>query len=248
MGSELINISETDYRALEVESFSSLKYLLKGPKHYFAMKKTPFKGSSSTDFGTAIHHLLQGHKDWVAFMNKTNKEKYAEFEADFMLKTQGEGVILQLAFKPKFEAIEKVLEEKPKIIDFLKRFQYEIAFTGEFNGVKLKGKVDGVENKPNIPIITGEIKTIGQGTCLEDFRRICYQRDYDMQAYMYMQLAGSTRHYFFIISTSEPFTIDVHPASDAFLESGKRKLENAVELYKRYVINKEPYDEEYEEL
>lgn len=256
MGSELKDISEADYRALEVESFSSLKYLLKGPKHYFVMKKTPFKGSSSTDFGTAIHHLLQGNKDYVAFMNKTNKEKYEEFKWEFMLKTKQEGVILQQSYKAKFDAIEKAFQDKPNIVELIKTFAYESAFVDEFNGVKLKGRIDGIKpldlkertsNKDCI-IQTLEIKTYGQGCGLDDFRRLAYQRDYDMQAYMYTLFSGSSIHYFVAISTSEPFTIDIHPASDEFLGSGMNKLIKATNAYKRYVINKEPYDAEYEEL
>ncbi len=264
MGSELKDISEHDYRALEIESFSSIKNLLKGPKYYFEMKQKPFKGNSSTDFGTAIHHLLQGHKDWVAFMNKTNKEKYAEFEAEFMPTTQGEGVILQQSYKAKFEAIEQAFLSKPNIVEFIKQFEFEKAFTGEYDGVKLKGRVDGVKvvekgrevfgypSKVSMgyepdKIYTLEIKTYGQGAGLDDFRKIAYARHYDLQAAMYMLFAGSSRHYFVALSTSEPYMVDIHPASQEFIDSGMQKLKRVTALYKKYIINKEPYDE-YEEL
>ena len=72
------NISESEYRALPIESYSSLKYLLSSPKDFLYYKNNPFKGSNSTLLGTAIHHYLQGNRHLVAFstIDKRKKEMY----------------------------------------------------------------------------------------------------------------------------------------------------------------------------
>lgn len=243
MGSILTNISEKDYRALEAESFSSIKALLKGPKEYFYYKETPFKGNVATDFGTAIHHLLQGNKHLIGFCNRTNKTAFTEYEKIHMETVGEEGIILSLSYKDKFEAIEKAFRNEIQIPEIVSLFAYEVALEAMVEDVRIKGKVDGLANGSIL-----EIKTYGQGSGLEDFRRIAYSRHYDMQAYMYCMLSNSTKHYTLAVSTSEPYSIGMYMASEEYLDSGRKKFAIALARYKKYVVNKESYETQFEEL
>lgn len=242
MGSQIVGLSDKEYRSLEAESFSSLKNLVKRAKDYFYYKDKPFTGNAATDFGTAIHLLLQGQENYVTFMNKSSKG-YEEFKQEHTEKTKGEGVILQQGYLVKFNEIHNELKKAAEILDFVTKFKYEIGFQGVYEGISLKGKVDGL-NETSIL----EIKTYGQGSGLDDFRRLAYLRHYDMQAYMYCMLSGRNKHYTLAISTTAPFTVSLHPASEEYLESGRQKFLKVIDKYKKYVINKEPYEDKWEEL
>jgi hypothetical protein len=244
---ELNFVTDSDYRSLDRESFSSIKYLLESPAIYWHYKEKPFKGSPSALLGTCVHHYLQGNKHLVAFnyLNriKKNEEEILKQEKEFFEKVGSEGVIAPGSFQEKLEKIEQNFLNNKTAISLLKGSVFEKAFLFEINEVGLKGKVDFITENNEIV----EIKTSGQATDVNAFREEALQRNYDLQAYFYLTATGASKHYFIIVNTNDPYRIMVHPTSQKFIESGKKKAFIATERYKKYILGKEEWANDFVE-
>lgn len=243
MEKKIEDLPEVEYRAYKRESFSSIKYILKSPIDFLYYKDKPFKGSNASLLGTCVHHYIQGNKQLVAFNEltkiKKNAEAIAEFEKTFKESTNGEGVIVPKSFEPKLEQIMINFNAHKSARKKLHDATIEKAFLFEINGVELKGKVDILREDE-----VGEIKTSSQAKTLLEFREEAYDRDYDMQAYFYMQASGKKRHFFIVVNTVEPFNVMVYTTSPEMIESGRKKAYEATDRYRKYILAKQEWNEE----
>lgn len=245
--SNLGNISESEYRSLPVESYSSLKHLLTSPKDFLYYKSNPFKGSNSTLLGTAIHHYLQGNRHLVAFsvVDKRKKEEYAKFVEEFKSIAGDEGIIVPASFEKILNAIMTNVNSNPKILKLLNNCKFEVPVISECLGIKFKAKVDGLGEDYVL-----EIKSSSRATDAKDFKDEALERDYDLQASMYLHATHTNSHYFIRVATVAPFSVDAYKSSHEFLMSGVKKMGIVVERYKKYIKNGEEWEEgiEYEEI
>lgn len=245
MTKDIESFSEKEYRAYERESFSSIKYILESPKSFLYYKEKPFQGSTSSLLGTCIHHFIQGNRHLVAFSNlskiKKNAEAIKEFEDNFRQTSGEDGIIVPASFEPKINSIMKNVNENSKVSKLLDKCEFEKAFLFEIDGVKLKGKVDGISKDYLL-----EIKSSSQATNALEFKEEAYDRNYDMQAYMYLRGSGIRDHYFIVVNTLEPFKVAIYKSSKEFLLSGEKKTKEAMRRYKKYILNKEVWDDSNE--
>lgn len=247
-----MTLSDKEYRSLPAESFSSIKYILDSPTTFLYYKNKPFKGSDATLLGTTIHHYLQGNKHLVAFsvIDKRKKEEYAKFEKEFLELAGEEGIIVPKSFEEKVSSVLVNLADNKKAIQLLDNCEFEIPYFFEVEGINLKGKVDGVNHKYLL-----EIKTSSQATTAYEFKEEAKDRHYDMQAAMYLLANNMTHqhsvpldHYFIVVNTVAPFKVSVYKSSKEFLKEGEKKLYEAIDRYKRYIINNEEYEDEVESI
>lgn len=248
-------LSEKEYRALPVESFSSIKYLLgpDGPKNFLYYKNKPFKGSDASLLGTTVHHYLQGNRHLVAFNNfpkigKAGKEAYAKFEAEFKELAGEEGIIVPKSFEEKVSTIMANYNSNAKAVQLVEACAFETPYFFKVDGVDLKGKVDGVNHEYML-----EIKTSSQAFTRQEYKEEAEERHYDMQAAMYLyaheQNTGvKLDHYFVVVNTAAPFKVAVYKSSPEFLKKGEKKLYEAVSRYKRYIIDGEEFEPEIESI
>lgn len=240
-------LSDKDYRALPIESYSSLKYLLTSPKDFLYYKSNPFKGSNSTLLGTAIHHYLQGNRHLVAFsvIDKRKKEEYAQFVKDFNELSGDEGIIVPASFEKTLNAIMKNVNDNPKVLKLLNECQFEVPVIAECLGIKYKAKVDGLGEDYVL-----EIKSSSRATNAQEFKDEALERDYDLQANMYLHATHRRSHYFIRVATTAPFSVDAYKSSHEFLVSGAKKMGVVAERYKKYIQNGEEWEEaiEFEEI
>jgi hypothetical protein len=240
-----------------MESFSSLKALLKNPKDYFFYKENPFKGNSSTTLGTAVHHIIQGQPDLVRVneINRTTRvgrEEYAIWEEEFKKVTHNEGVIITKSQK---EALDKCMDSFRNNIQATNilegcEFEQPLILDDVFNKVKFKGKVDGIDFVNNKVV---EIKTSSALTNAKDFSEGAKDMAYDMQAYMYTEMArkatgNNFEHYFIVVNTTAPFACKVYKSSSEFMQSGAKKYTKALQAYKKYVIDGATIEDPIEEI
>lgn len=253
----LASLKDSEYRAITRESFSSIKYILDSPKIYQHYKNKPFTGSSATLLGTAIHHYLQGNKHLVAFsvIDKRKKEEYAKFQIEFMELAGEEGIIVPKSFEEKTAFIMKNLNENEVALRLLGNCQFEVPYLFDLGGIPLKGKVDGVygQAQSDTPGYLLEIKTSSQATTALEFKEEAKERHYDMQAAMYLHAHDQKHmerleHYFIVVNTIVPFKVAVYKSSREFIKGGEKKLNEALHKYKTYIINKEEYFEDAEEI
>lgn len=100
---------------------------------------------------------------------------------------------------------------------------YEVPGIAEIAGVMWKGKADILNHSEKLIV---DLKTTSN---LADFRYSAKKYNYDSQAYIYKQLFG----YDMVFMAIDKITnqIGIYDCSDKFLETGKEKVEKAVEAY-----------------
>ena len=246
-------LSDKDYRAIDCESFSSIKYILDSPLEYYRQKATPFKGNSATDLGTAVHHYLQGNRHLVAVnpFKTTASPGFDEWKVEFIAKVGDEGIIITKSAEEKVNAIMTNFNANPFAIQLMEESEHEVPFFFEYNGVKMKGKVDGFTKGLKRVV---EIKTTGSCEDAWSFKQnAVIAKHYDMQAYGYLTGLGFSneqfelkeiKHYFISCLTKPPYSVTVYPLSVESFHRGENKLLRATSDYKRYIINKEEFTPE----
>lgn len=238
-------LSEAEYRAYPAESYSSIKHLLDSPQTFLYYKSKPFQGSDSTLLGTCIHHYIQGNRHLVAFnkikrTSKERKEEYAEFERTFKEAAGEEGILVPDSFEEKINSVMLNFNENAIATALVEDCIFEEPFLFEYNGVSLKGKLDGNKTFKRAVI---EIKTSSMATTAYEFKREAYDRDYDLQAFLYLQASRNKHHYFIVVNTVAPFKVTVYQSSEEFLESGRNKAQTVTNRYKKHIVNGEPFDD-----
>lgn len=261
-------LSEKEYRSFPAESFSSLKYILESPEAFLYYKNKPFKGNDSALLGTTVHNYLQGMKHLVAFntikrTSKERKEEYAQFEKDFLELAGEDGIIVPQSFEETLTNIMNNYHSNKKAVKIIESCEYEVPYFFRIKGLNLKGKVDGVcthngmteigMNGNSHPSYLLEIKTSSQATTALDFKEEAKERNYDMQAAMYLEAHRQLHeekldHYFVVVNTLAPYKVSIYKSSKEFLMEGERKLHEACDRYNRHIINQEPFEGDIETI
>lgn len=102
--------------------------------------------------------------------------------------------------------------------------QYEVPCIGEFFGVQFKGKADIITDDKIIDIKTS--------SGIDKFRSKAYAYNYDSQAFIYSSMFDKPFEFFVI--DKDTLQMKRFKCSDEFLESGMRKVERAVRVWKRF--------------
>lgn len=216
---EFKSLSEKEYRAYDLESYSSLKYLLSSVSAFIRAEETPFTGNEYTLLGTAIHNYLQGCKNLVKF------EPYIKCEID-----SEDLIVVPQSFKEKLDSILENLRNHAEVRSILESptVKFEVPYLGKFKSLEFKSKLDIVVNLQRV----GEIKTSSKANSLEIFRKEAYERHYDLQAAMYLKSSGAKEHFFIVVNTVYPYSVEYYPTSQIFINSGKVKLEKIERIYR----------------
>ena len=102
--------------------------------------------------------------------------------------------------------------------------KYEVPIVGKFYDVEFKGKAD---------IITADkIIDIKTSSNIDSFRKSAYMYNYDSQAFIYSSMFGLPFEFFVI--DKKTLQMKRFTCSDDFLESGMRKVDRAVKVWKRF--------------
>tara|TARA_R110000823_G_scaffold53592_1_gene131883 strand:- start:435 stop:1178 length:744 start_codon:yes stop_codon:yes gene_type:complete len=107
--------------------------------------------------------------------------------------------------------------------------EHERPGIGEIEGMMWKGKADIVNHYERLVI---DLKTTGD---ISKFRSSAFRYNYDSQAYIYRKIFGYDLIFIAIDKTTHQ--IGIFDCSDAFYESGKNKVQQAVEQYKLFYEN-----------
>ena len=244
----MTKLTDSEYRLIDCESFSSIKYLLDSPLEYRRNKVTPFTGSAATLLGTAIHHYLQGNRHLVAInpYKSTASEGFGEFKESFMESVGEDGVILPKSAEEKLNAIMMNFNANSFACDLMSKVEHEVPMFFEFNGVKLKGKGDG-----HITGLVSEVKSTGSCEDAWQFKQnAVIAKHYDLQAFMYLTgygyteeqfVAGDVKHYFIAALTRPPYTVNAYKLSYESYKRGEKKLYKVTSDYKKYIIRGEDF-------
>lgn len=114
---------------------------------------------------------------------------------------------------------------------------YEVPGIAEIAGAMWKGKADILNHSEKLIV---DLKTTSN---LADFRYSAKKYNYDSQAYIYKQLFGYDMVFMAIDKVTNQ--IGIYDCSDKFLETGKEKVEKAVEAYNLFYNDPDFVPENY---
>jgi len=110
--------------------------------------------------------------------------------------------------------------------------QFEVPAIKEIGGHLWKGKADIVANDMII-----DLKTT---TNIDEFKYSARRYNYDSQAWLYQKFFGVPMK--FIVVEKNSYKTGLFECSETFLEYGKQKVFNAIEVYEKFFVKEAPED------
>lgn len=214
---------------------------LQDDKHYYGAFGRKYLSNSNigtllsnpADFGKPQEEhlaMIQGRYFHVSMLEPEKLGEFDIVEASSrntkIYKEQSEGTLKLLAKEADQlnRAIKRMKDSELAKEIYHESAQYEVPNLGEFFGVTFKGKADIVTDDKIIDIKT--TNSIGK------FRSKAYMYNYDSQAFIYSCMFE--KPFEFHVIDKETMQMKVFKCSQEFYDSGMRKVERAVNVWKRF--------------
>lgn len=230
---------EEYYADREYLTNSSLKLLHKSPSLFYMWLrgKDANPSSAALDMGKAFHALsLENKEVFVGYEGTRRGKEYTAF-----CEENPEKIVLTQKDADTIYRMNDALRKCPEASELMEGGTPEVPATGEWNGIKIKGKADLVVDRDFSTEYLVDVKTTGGE--LSEFSRSARYMGYDQQAAIYCQLFGVERFYFVVITKSFPYDIGIYECSPAFLTMGVIKANEAIDKYKKLFLENDfnPY-------
>lgn len=221
-------------------SYSSMKHLLKSPKWFEYKRRNPDPETQALRDGNLVHTEILEPEKYQLFQfvdvstKNTNKWKLA-------VEKFGKAYTFTLKEKYMNNRIASAFLQNDRCVSFMQGADVEVPVIKSFNNIPVRGKADIY--KPGQYV--ADVKTTGDGLkdvqlksgdVVNQFKFTIDKYDYDLQAYLYTQMFDVPDFYWLVIDKSTT-DIGVFKASDQTLESGKLKLEAALQIYEAFFID-----------
>ena len=219
-------------------SSSNLKMLLKDTNQFYKEKilgeREPLKGAF-LDEGNYTHSLiLEPHlvpEEYIFFDgNRKAGKEWKAFEAEH--KDSGK-TILSNTQKIKVESWVESYKKRPEAVDLVEGADKEFSLFAEMLGVPLKVRADIINIEKGF---IADVKTTASDPDVDTFKFTVEQYGYDLSAALYTDLF-SRRYdkqfdFYFIVLGKRTHTCEVYKVSEATLGKGRKKVLDAVKIYK----------------
>jgi exodeoxyribonuclease VIII len=232
----ITNITETEYRKATGLSQSSLKEFLISPAHYLASTESTREPSRAMQFGTAFHaKVLQDNpEEHYAVKQKVDgrsKEGRA-YNEEFALANAGKIILDSEEHSKIISMTDSVMSNgfAGSLIQSLTN--KEFAVFGTNHGIRLKGLIDGYNEKDGIVI---DLKT-AEDASPAGFRKAIWDRGYALQQVHYSWLlknAGKpvNAFYFIAIEKEPPFAVGIYTINKDSLANAFKVWDNALDSF-----------------
>ena len=186
-------------------------------------------------FGRAFHcNILENEKfnDNISVYTGTRRGKAWE---EFQLANTNSTIITDKEFR----SIEKMREKLfsiPRVVNLLMGGVAETVncWVDGDTGVYCKGKADYIKTENDRKILV-DIKTT-QDHSEKAFRGSCWKYGYDRQAAFYLDGFKADEFWFVVIEKSEPYDVGIYMCGDEFIEGGRDKYKDLLNIYDEYFI------------
>lgn len=256
-------VSFHQYAAWRAVNSGVVKWGLKTPKHFAAAYKGELKSEDTKDrkIGRAIHCRLLEPKEFderfivagpcEAKMKSGSKKgdicglpgkfliddrwycgKHGEADRSF----DGKEVLTHEENKRTLGVVESLKSLPPEIRAMLSRPGWnEVSIVWEYQGLKLKGRLDRFSDGKRPCIIDVKKMQVGAGV-REDCQKAILRYGYHIQAALYckgIEYLTSKRPEFIwlFVEDNAPFDIQIIPATDEDIEIGWRSCQSAIRNY-----------------
>jgi hypothetical protein len=233
--------SDDEYYAdREYLTNSSLKMLHKSPSLFYMWLKR--KGdnytSNALEVGKAFHAIsLEDKEIFIGYEGTRRGKEYMAF-----CEENSDKIILSQKDADMLYRMNDALRKCPEACELMYNGgEPEVPATGEWDGIKIKGKADLLVDVDFSPEFLVDVKTTGSE--LSDFSRSAPYMGYDQQAAIYCHLFGVSKFYFVVITKSFPYDIGIYECSAEFIARGAHKAQQAIDKYKKLFIENDfnPY-------
>ena len=188
----------------------------------------PAEPKAAFDIGSAAHALLLEEGAGIEMVDADNWLTKAAKEQRDALRAQGITPILTKDF-------ERTLEMSRTASEFLKEYGIDVSKTD--NECTMISEVDGVlcRTRADIFMLGRIIDYKTTGVSLDVFNKQASKFGYDLQAAMYMRVAaelGEKCEWLFLVQeTVAPYPVQMFRPTKEFLEVGKRKFAQALNIW-----------------
>ena len=239
-------MTREEYRAHPALNFSLAKYLLKSPAHFRAAVDEEREETDAMRIGTLAHSMILEGKNLIDMyaikpegMSFATKEGKAWRDAQTLpiLKEEDANSIPRIA-----EAIAENIDARALLEGCTER---EFPVFATMHGVECKALIDAAGLSAANLWCVGDFKTSVDVTPRK-FSSTVYDMDYDMQAAWSSDLLALVKGldhepwWFWIAAEKKPpFANAVYTPSDKVMESGRKKVERALTIYKQCIASGE---------
>lgn len=238
----LMPLDDTEYRAVDAINASGLRTLIaKTPFHYVYEKANPRKETSSTIFGTHVHHVVleNGLSKFTPSPHCDRRTKDGKALAEAHARECAEKGLTSIDYED-YESLAQIDKEAKsnKLFQILlsnpESIKEHAVFATHKNGFLMKGKIDLVMSHAG-EIILCDLKT-SESIAHEDFSRSIYNYGYHMQMAFYDMLLREngmkpTRHLIAAIENKQPHCFRVFELEPEAIEAGRLAVEGGLEKY-----------------
>ena len=229
---KVVKDSNDEYHSHKSISASGLKEIHKKSVYHFINRK--FKESPAMKLGTAVHQAILEpwdfhdiyHKiDKIDKRTKAGKEAYKkqmDIAGDKIILESDQNFIIQ-------EIIKKF--KNHKLAQKYSKGEMELSHYTKYMGIDVRVRPDCINRICNF---ISDVKTC-QDNSPEAFKRDVYKWGYHLQAAFYMDVCGIDNFKFIAVTTTYPFTVEVHTLDEDTLEFGRNAYKQAIEKWKIYL-------------
>jgi len=213
-------------------SSSSIKQLLNSPKTYHYMQKYAQQDTKSLLIGKLFHWaILEPHKmDAVEVVDVQSRNAKAFKEA----KENNTQVITKKE-EEEIRRLQDAMLRNEKVLSFLKGSQFEVPCVDTLGGYAFRAKADIIQD--------GHIIDLKTTTDLNAFRYSARKYGYDVQCYIYCNLFDIPyENFHFAAIDKGSLDIGIYHVSEEFYLAGREKVQQGLERYKTFFIDKMDID------
>ena len=218
---------------------SSLKEILKSPKHFKHRQENPIEQSAAMEFGSAVHKLFFEPKVFTNYffdtgsVTKQSKTKWAQLIEDNPGKTPLKGAIMDSV-----RSCVKSIRSHELAMSFLDPNEedtfVELAAYGFIDDRLLsRGKIDAM--KPKRKMIS-DLKTTRDVTP-HSFQTSVHNFKYDFQSAYYLDLFSKVTNIkfevfaFVCVESAPPYDIQCYVADPSMIARGREDYRHAIDKY-----------------
>jgi hypothetical protein len=233
----MIILDEQTYRSHPAANFSSLKTILKSPKHYQSSLKKTFEPSIEMTIGTIVHETVLEGKPYSHTVKPVDIDLRTKEGKAWRDKHAGM-TILSLAEHATVVRTVEAVRNSPDaqyMLNLCK--QREVGIVNNYKGVEIKGRLDAYgQDESGKPMIL-DLKTTSSADP-DDFGRKVFGLKYTAQCAWYQTLLAlelgleePPLWLWMVVETQEPHDVVFYQPPEEALEIGRAQMNRCIDTY-----------------
>ena len=245
-------MADSEYRKMAGVTQSDLKNFKVAPGFY-RYRKNYTQKTAAMALGTAVHSAILTpdlfDSEYIPRPEglKLNTKEGMEWKKEIAKEKQ----VLTEEDSRMIDGIRLSIRDNKDAQIILANTESEVSFFAEYMGVRVKGRVDGLnENRHYI----FDLKTTNQAINPKQFERTIYNYGYYLQGAFYLMLSElsgiNIKHFcIIVVQKTPPYPVAVYRLGNLAVDYGRREIDKLISEYKKCEVeNKWPFYEGIHEV